>query len=86
MISNSLRSRLPPLVELMKKLAVGAGILHILLVIFVCLSRLSYPYELEWLEGASMVQVERILEGKPFYSPPSLAKTVKFPEPSLAKT
>ncbi len=71
-IKNSLRSWSSFLVEFLKILAVSAGVMHILLVAFVCLSRLSYPYELEWFEGTSLVQVGRILAGELFYSPLSV--------------
>ncbi|HEY2290249.1 MAG TPA: glycosyltransferase family 39 protein [Thermoanaerobaculia bacterium] len=34
--------------------------------------RLGYPYELEWMEGGTLVQVLHILSGKPLYGPPTL--------------
>lgn len=58
--------------KLVKMLALLAGLLHITLFIFVCVSRLSYRYELEWLEGASLIQVDRIVKGLPLYSPPTI--------------
>lgn len=36
-------------------------------------ARLSYPFELEWIEGATLVQVARLLAGEPIYVEPSLA-------------
>ena len=38
----------------------------------VALLRLRYPFELEWLEGGSLVQVQRILAGQAVYTRPSL--------------
>jgi len=40
--------------------------------LFIIFSRLSYPYQLEWMEGAGLVQVSRLLAGKAFYVPPSI--------------
>jgi Glycosyltransferase family 87 len=40
--------------------------------VLVCL-RLRYPFELEWLEGASVDHVRTILAGRPLYARPSLA-------------
>jgi hypothetical protein len=34
--------------------------------------RLAYPFELEWMEGAILHQVVRVLEGAPLYSVPTL--------------
>ena len=31
-----------------------------------------YPYQLEWMEGAGLVQVRHLLAGKTFYVPPSI--------------
>ena len=38
---------------------------------FIILSRIFYPYELEWIEGGSLQVVDRILNGLPVYSMPS---------------
>ena len=40
--------------------------------LFIIFSRMSYPYQLEWMEGAGLVQVSRLLAGKAFYVPPSI--------------
>ena len=53
-----------------------------LLYIVVALRRMAYPFELEWLEGGSLVQVQRILAGHPLYARPSLSY-VAFPYPPL---
>jgi 4-amino-4-deoxy-L-arabinose transferase-like glycosyltransferase len=49
--------------------------LFVLMFFIVAVARLSYPFELEWLEGGSMTQVSRILSGKPVYVPPTLEFT-----------
>jgi len=35
-------------------------------------ARIAYPFELEWMEGASLQQVQRILSGQPLYVAPTL--------------
>src|SRR5271157_2938211 len=40
--------------------------------LFIIFSRIFYPYQLEWMEGAGLVQVSRLLDGKTLYVPPSI--------------
>ncbi len=40
--------------------------------LFIILSRMFYPYQLEWMEGASLVEVNHILQGRILYLPPSV--------------
>ena len=40
--------------------------------LFIIFSRIFYPYQLEWMEGAALVQVNRLLAGKALYVPPSI--------------
>lgn len=47
----------------------------LLLFLLTAFLRLSYPFELEWMEGGTMQHVERILGGQPLYSEPSLEYT-----------
>ncbi len=49
-------------------LAVG----YVVVFLAVALKRLPYPYELEWVEGAVLIQVRRVLAGQALYTPPSL--------------
>jgi len=42
---------------------------------FVALARLDYPFEIEWMEGGSWGQVERVRAGEGLYGPPSLEFT-----------
>ena len=44
--------------------------------------RLSYPYDLEWMEGGMLVHVWRLREGLPLYTPPS-ADWIPFLYPPL---
>ena len=39
---------------------------------YVSLSRIGYPFELEWMEGGSVDHLERIINGQPIYTPPSV--------------
>ena len=50
--------------------------------LFVVWHRLSYPFELEWIEGGILEQVTRIVHGQPVYVPPSL-EFVPFLYPPL---
>lgn len=50
---------------------VAAG-LFIGLYLYVAVARITYPYELEWMEGGSLEHVGRILAGQPLYVKPSL--------------
>jgi len=55
-------------------LVLGAlATIAILVYLFVAVHRIGYPFELEWMEGGSVVEVQRILEGRPLYVEPSLA-------------
>jgi hypothetical protein len=48
-----------------------AGLVAIGAYLFIALSRLTYPFALEWLEGNSLVEVHRILAGQPLYPAPT---------------
>ena len=62
------RQRAPRAVRLAAALA---GLVAIGAYLFVALSRLTYPFALEWLEGNSLVEVHRILAGQPLYPAPT---------------
>ena len=49
-----------------------AGLVAVGAYLFVALSRLTYPFALEWLEGNSLVEVHRILAGQPLYPAPTV--------------
>ncbi len=52
-------------------LLVVAG-LYVLAYLFVVCKRIGYPFELEWMEGASVDQVARVISGQKLYVSPSL--------------
>src|SRR5262245_32277927 len=53
-------------------LLVAAG-WYIVAYLVVALLRISYPFELEWLEGIALQHVRRVLAGQPIYVAPTLA-------------
>lgn len=55
------------LIALLMMLALAA----VGLFLFVTLARISYPFELEWMEGASVDTSARLLDGQPIYAAPS---------------
>ena len=59
-------------VEWAVALAAGA---YLLAYLAIALVRMSYPFDLEWMEGATADHVQRILTGHRIYGPPSLAFT-----------
>jgi hypothetical protein len=52
-------------------LAVG----HLAALLAVAAARLTYPFELEWLEGGSLDHVRRLAEGRVLYGPPGVEFT-----------
>ncbi len=50
----------------------GLSIYSIGILVYIAAYQLGYPYILEWMEGAMMDNVHRILEGKSIYSEPSI--------------
>lgn len=52
----------------------GAGVFVVTYAV-TALGRMSYPYELEWLEGGSVDHVRALLSGRPLYAEPSLEFT-----------
>jgi 4-amino-4-deoxy-L-arabinose transferase-like glycosyltransferase len=55
-----------------KAIAILAVIIHFIIVLFIVFSRINYHYDLEWMEGASLIQVYRIYTGQSLYIRPSL--------------
>ena len=51
--------------------SIGAAVIQFARFLFIALSRVAYPFSLEWMEGGSLVQVSRILNGKLIYVRPS---------------
>ena len=51
--------------------SVGMALVQFGRFLYIALSRIAYPFTLEWMEGGSFVQVSRILAGQPLYVRPS---------------
>jgi hypothetical protein len=49
----------------------GAAAAYLLTFLAVALSRASYPFELEWMEGGTLQEVRRVLSGQPLYVAPT---------------
>jgi len=54
---------------------VAAAWLFVLSFIVLSMKRISYPFQLEWMEGGSLEHVHRLLERQPIYGPPDLEFT-----------
>lgn len=52
--------------------AIACGLYYVAAFLFVALSRIKYPFALEWLEGGSYIQVHRLLTGQPLYARPDI--------------
>src|ERR1700753_15174 len=66
--SPDIESRPRSIVQLAAALA---GLVAIGAYLYIALSRLTYPFALEWLEGNSLVEVHRIVTGQPLYPAPA---------------
>ena len=62
----------PFLVRAARVAAAACAVAAVLLYVAVALARIGYPFELEWMEGASADHVARVLQGRTLYPPPSL--------------
>ena len=49
-----------------------SAVLYVVVFCVIVVSRISYPYELEWMEGGSVDHVKRILSGLQLYVEPDL--------------
>src|SRR6202012_2054718 len=66
--SPDIESRPRSIVQLAAALA---GLVAIGPYLYISLSRLTYPFALEWLEGNSLVEVHRVLSGQGLYPAPT---------------
>ena len=49
----------------------ACAIYYFIVFVFITLSRIHYPFSLDWVEGESLIQVWRILKGENLYAQPS---------------
>ncbi|MEN6624957.1 MAG: glycosyltransferase family 39 protein [Candidatus Sumerlaeia bacterium] len=52
--------------------AAAAGVLFMIRFVALALLRVGYPYQLEWIEGMVLIQVQRVLNGEPMFVEPSI--------------
>lgn len=71
MLAATLKTRLIRILFYMPVLVLGIQSLYFFFSI--TLQRVAYPFELEWMEGAMLQQVARVLDGGSLYGEPTLA-------------
>jgi len=74
---EALLERSPPLRrwDVRRGVRVAAALLGLTAIaayLVIAVARLTYPFPLEWLEGNSLVEVQRILTGRPLYAAPTV--------------
>lgn len=62
----------PSIATIAECAALAAGAWFAVAFLYVALSRIAYPFELEWMEGGTLEHVERSRAGKPLYVAPGL--------------
>ena len=70
------------LAHLLRLAGALAGVGYVLLFVVVAFSRMSHPFELEWMEGGSLQHLSRVAKGLPLYVLPSI-DFVPYPYPPL---
>ena len=66
---------------ILKFLVVGAALVSVVTYLILGVIRISFPYELEWMEGGAVDHTLRILSNQPLYVKPSLEFTPYFYTP-----
>ena len=61
--------------------ACAPGLWQLSLQLRLFFSRFRYPWDIEWLEGATLYQAYRVMRGQPTYGPPSLGYLPLFHPP-----
>jgi hypothetical protein len=65
----SVRSLGPPV---LRAVAVIGGVIPLVVLYYVFWARLSFPLDLEWMEGGMLVHAKRVADGRPLYGPPTI--------------
>ncbi len=68
--------------KMARAVALVAAALSFLALVFVISQRIAYPFDLEWLEGATLWHAQRLADGLPLYPPPTI-DFVPHPYPPL---
>jgi len=66
----------------LETIAAAAAVVSIAVVLLTIALRITYPYELEWMEGGVLEHIDRVRMGEPIYVEPSL-RFVPFIYPPL---
>jgi hypothetical protein len=61
--------------KVLRAVLLACGAAFFLAYVGIALARWRYPYELEWMEGGSLLHVQRVLHGQSVYGPPSVRFT-----------
>ncbi|OQX83663.1 MAG: hypothetical protein B6D53_01875 [Candidatus Omnitrophica bacterium 4484_49] len=73
MVSDKKELKVPDYLQrTLKVFTLLLALYFILVYFFICLKRLNYPFELEWMEGSIVDHVRQILRGKQIYIKPNL--------------
>jgi hypothetical protein len=72
-LSASCRTTVDRAAAAVSGLVIVAALAAVAAYVWIAAHRLTYPYELDWLEGGAVELVGRVLEGKPLYTGPTLA-------------
>ncbi len=67
----SVPAEMPLLFKIALGLVLALAVAFIALFLYVSLSRIRYPFDLEWLEGSMVVNVQRVFDGQSPYVEPS---------------
>lgn len=57
--------------RLLRYLLLAGAALYLAVYVGVALARMRYPFELEWMEGGSLLEVGQVLAGRGVYRPPT---------------
>ena len=68
--------------KIARAVALGAAAIAYVALAWVIAHRVAYPFDLEWLEGATLWHAQRLVDGQALYPPPTIA-FVPHPYPPL---
>ena len=60
-------------IKLFRYLIFACSAVYLFLYLFVVISRINYPFELEWIEGGMLQVVQRVVDGQGIYVSPSIS-------------
>ena len=58
--------------ELLKRLTLALAAIHTLVFVTVAMTRMTYPFDLEWIEGGIVDGIARAVRGEPIYVEPTV--------------